>query len=109
MSTIKVTDDTFKSEVLDSDIPVLVDFWATWCGPCRMVAPILEELSQEYEGKLKIAKLDADENPVTTAAYGVRSIPTLTLYVNGEVVKSITGARPKGALTQEIESVLGKR
>ncbi|WP_125775632.1 thioredoxin [Antribacter gilvus] len=106
MSTVKVTDDTFKAEVLDSDVPVLVDFWATWCGPCRMVAPILEELSDEYEGKIKIVKLDTDENQATAMAYGIFSIPTLNVYQNGEVVKSIVGARPKRALVEEIEQVL---
>ncbi|MEU4361547.1 thioredoxin [Promicromonospora sp. NPDC023987] len=106
MSTTKVTDDTFKTEVLDSDIPVFVDFWATWCGPCRMVAPILEELSDEYEGKIKIVKIDTDENRQTAMDYGIVSIPTLNVYKGGEVVKSIIGARPKRALTEEIEEVL---
>ncbi|GAB3166202.1 thioredoxin [Myceligenerans halotolerans] len=106
MSTVKVTDNTFKSEVLESDVPVLVDFWATWCGPCRMVAPILEELSEEYGGKIKIVKLDTDENQATAMAYNVVSIPTLNVYQGGKVVKSIVGARPKRALTEEIESVL---
>lgn len=106
MSTIKVTDDTFKTEVLDSDIPVFVDFWATWCGPCRMVAPILEELSDEYEGKIKIVKIDTDENQKTAAEYGIVSIPTLNVYKGGEVVKSIIGARPKRALAEEIDEVL---
>ncbi|NUS40654.1 MAG: thioredoxin [Terrabacter sp.] len=106
MATVAVTDDTFKAEVLESDVPVLVDFWATWCGPCRMVAPILEELSDEYEGKIKIVKLDTDANQATTMAYGITSIPTLNVYSGGELVKSVIGARPKRALQEEIEAVL---
>ncbi|MCK9794183.1 MULTISPECIES: thioredoxin [Isoptericola] len=106
MATVAVTDDTFKSEVLESDVPVLVDFWATWCGPCRMVAPILEELSDEYEGKIKIVKLDTDANQATTMAYGITSIPTLNVYSGGELVKSVIGARPKRALQEEIDAVL---
>jgi thioredoxin 1 len=105
-STVPVTDDTFADEVLRSDVPVLVDFWATWCGPCRMVAPILEELADEYDGQIKIAKLDTDANQATTMAYGITSIPTLNVYSGGELVKSIIGARPKRALQEEIASIL---
>lgn len=107
MSTVAVTDATFQAEVLESDIPVVVDFWAVWCGPCRQVAPILEELSDAYAGRVKIAKLDTDANPQTTAAYGITSIPTLNIYSGGELVKQVVGARPKPALAAEIDTVLG--
>ena len=106
MSTVHVTDDTFKAEVLESDVPVLVDFWAPWCGPCRMVAPILEELSESYAGRVKIVKLNTDENPQVSAAYGIISIPTLNVYSGGELVKQLIGAKPKPVLVNEIESVL---
>ena len=106
MSTVPVTDSTFKADVLSSSVPVLVDVWAPWCGPCRQVAPILEELSGTYAGRLTIAKLNTDENPEVTAAYGITSIPTINIYKGGELVKQIVGARPKPALVTEIESVL---
>ncbi|GAB7181937.1 thioredoxin [Kitasatospora sp. Ki12] len=101
-ATTTVTDATFQSDVLDSDKPVLVDFWATWCGPCRQVAPILDEIASEHGDKLTIAKLDVDANQATAAQYGVISIPTLIVYKGGEPVKSITGARPKAALLREL-------
>jgi len=103
---ITVTDDTFDEKVLKSDLPVLVDFWADWCGPCKMIAPVLEELAQEYAGRLTIAKINADQNPETGQKYGVMSLPTLNLYKNGEVVDQITGAKPKRVLTKLIDQHL---
>jgi thioredoxin len=100
---ITVTDATFDDEVLASDTPVLVDFWADWCGPCKMVAPVLEQIAAEYAGRLTIAKLDIDANPKTPVKYGVIGAPTLNLYKNGEVVQQIVGAKPKRQLLAAIE------
>jgi thioredoxin 1 len=101
--TLKITDDSFENEVLNSDQPVLVDFWAEWCGPCRMIGPIVEELADEYDGKAKIGKVNVDENQVATK-YGIRSIPALLIFKNGEVVDQIVGAVPKQQLKKQLDA-----
>jgi thioredoxin len=103
---VTVTDATFEAEVLKSEIPVVVDFWATWCAPCRAIAPILDELSETYDGRLKVVKLDADTNVDSVRAYGVTTIPTMNFFKNGELVKSVVGARPKQAIAALFDEVL---
>lgn len=106
MKPMTFSDDNFESEVLKSDKPVLIDFWATWCGPCRTIAPVVEEIASEYNGKLKVGKLDVDNNQQTAIKYGVRSIPTLLIFKNGVVKETIIGAIPKGQIVQKLNSVI---
>lgn len=103
---VYVTDDTFEEEILNADGPVLVDYWADWCGPCKMIAPILDEIGEEYDGKLKVAKLNIDENPNTPPKFGIRGIPTLMLFKNGNVEATKVGAVSKSQLTAFIDSNL---
>jgi len=106
MALTTITDDNFEDEVLNSNLPVLIDFWAIWCGPCKMIAPIVEELSTEYDGKAKIGKLDVDSNQQTSIKYGVRSIPTLLIFKGGELVETIIGAVPKAKVVEKLESFI---
>jgi thioredoxin 1 len=102
----EVNDKNFSLEVLQSNLPVLVDFWATWCGPCKSIAPIIDELTKEYAGKVKVAKLNVDENPATPSQYGVRGIPTLILFKGGKILEQVVGAVPKTRLVSMIEKAL---
>lgn len=102
----EVSDATFETEVLQSTTPVLIDFWAPWCGPCRAIAPVVEELAGEYAGKLKVVKMNVDDNPATPSRYGVRGIPNLIVFKGGQVHEQIVGAVPKGRLTQAIQNAV---
>ena len=106
MATVQVTDATFDAEVRQSDVPVVVDFWAEWCGPCKMIGPALEELSDEYSGRVKIAKVNVDDNPNSPAQLGVRGIPALFMFKDGQIVSNKTGAAPKAALKGWIDESL---
>ena len=106
MKPLTFTDNNFEQEVLNSDKPVLIDFWAIWCGPCKIIAPVVEELASEYDGKAKIGKLDVDENQQTSIKYGVRSIPTLLIFKEGKVIDTIIGAVPKAQIVQKLNAAL---
>lgn len=99
---VQVTDSNFEAEILKSNIPALVDFWAPWCGPCRAMGPVIDELASEFEGKVRIAKMNVDENPATPSKYGIRAIPTIILFKNGEVVEQVTGAVSKSSIKDMI-------
>jgi len=106
LAALEVTDDSFSNEVLNSELPVLVDFWAEWCGPCKMVSPIVDELSNEYNGKVKVAKLDVDSNPQTATNYGIRGIPTLLMFKDGAAVDQIVGAVPKNHIAERLDKII---
>jgi thioredoxin 1 len=105
-AALEVKDNTFEQEVIESDVPVLVDFWAPWCGPCRMVAPVVEEIANQYAGKLKVVKVNTDENPGVAGKYGIRSIPTLMIFKEGQKVDMVVGAVPKTTLSSTLEKYL---
>ncbi len=105
---VMVTDSSFKGEVVEAGVPVLVDFWAAWCGPCRMIAPMIEELADEFEGRAKITKVDVDNNPQTAMQFGIRSIPTLLFFKDGEVVDQLIGASSKKTLSEKLEALVSQ-
>lgn len=105
-ASLQVTDASFKGDVLESELPVLVDFWAPWCGPCRMVAPVVDEIADQYAGQIKVVKLNTDENPNTATQYGIRSIPTLMIFKGGQRVDMVVGAVPKTTLANTLEKYL---
>lgn len=105
-NTITVTDDNFENEVIQSDIPVLVDFWAEWCGPCKVIGPTIDSLAADYQGRVKVAKLNVDDNPQAAGRFGVRSIPTLLVFKDGQAQQSVIGIKPKGQLAELIENYI---
>ncbi len=107
MSIVHVTDHNFENEVLKSDVPVMVDFWAAWCGPCRAIAPVIEELAEEYAGKVKVCKMNVDENPITPGRFGIRAIPTLIFFKDGQAVDQITGAVAKAIIESVLKRLVG--
>lgn len=106
MATVEITDANFENEVVNSDIPVLIDFWAVWCGPCKLIAPTVDEIANEYQGKVKVGKLDVDNNQMVATKFGIRSIPTLLIFKGGKMVDQIVGAVPKSAITQKLNTHL---
>lgn len=108
MGAIHLTDAVFDQEVLKANVPVLVDFWASWCGPCRMVGPVIEELSNDYQGRVKITKLDVDANPAKSGQFGIRSIPTMLIFKNGQIIDTLIGAMPKAAISARLDAAISK-